>query len=191
MGHNNTRTKNNKKDTDVRERSDIEKRQRTTHKNVEEKKKANKKAAERKKTSKATHKEMMEAKTMGSLSGIASLRRSGDILIQDVDTHKVITSAFTVGPLSLEVSKSYGKGRSKSVRTATAVTEVMNGTMQLKVKADGSAHVKKVVFRNPESVEVKGTITDKRSRSDYYLRNSVRRSSRLPDMSSKSPPLSG
>ena len=45
----------------------------------------------------------------------------------------------------------------------------------MQVKADGSAHVKKVVFRNPDSVEVTGSLTDKRARSDSYLRNSVKR----------------
>merc|ERR1719445_2117227 len=146
------------------------------HKTAEEKRKANKKAAEKKPTpQKITARDMREAKTMGSLAGIASLRRSGDVMIQDVEDHKVITSTFTVGPLSLEVSNTYGKGRSKHVRTAKAVTEVMYGTMQLKVKADGSAHVRKVVFRNPESVEVAGSVTDNRQRSDTYLRNSVKK----------------
>merc|ERR1719445_1233544 len=135
-----------------------------------------KKAAEKKPTpQKITARDMREAKTLGSLAGIASLRRSGDVMIQDVEDHKVITSTFAVGPLSLEVSKTYKNGKSKSVRTAKAVTEVMYGTMQLKVKLDGTAHVKKVVFRNPESVEVAGSVTDSRQRSDTYLRNSVKR----------------
>ena len=47
-----------------------------------------------------------EAKSMGSLSGIATLRRSGDVSVEDDETHKVMTSVFTVGPLQLEVSKS-------------------------------------------------------------------------------------
>merc|ERR1719431_2065217 len=121
------------------------------------------------------NKEIREAKTMGSLAGIATLRRSGDVLIEDVETHKIVSSTFTVGPLALEVSKTYGKGQARTVRTAKAVTEEMFGTMQIKVKPDGSAHVKKVVFKNPENVEVNGSITDKRQRSDTYLRNSVKR----------------
>jgi len=159
-----------------KERSDNEKKSnKKAHKTAEEKRKANKKAAEKKDTPKITMKDMRDAKTLGSLAGIASLRRSGDVVVQDVEDHKVITSTFTVGPLSLEVSKTYKNGKSKSVRTAKAVTEVMYGTMQLKVKLDGSAHVKKVVFKNPESVEVAGSVTDSRQRSDTYLRNSVKR----------------
>jgi hypothetical protein len=43
---------------------------------------------------------------MGSLSGIATLRREGDVEVLNSDSHKVITSSFSVGPLQLEVSKS-------------------------------------------------------------------------------------
>ena len=42
---------------------------------------------------------------MGSLAGIATLRRSGDVVVADEESHKVVTSTFTVGPLQLEVSK--------------------------------------------------------------------------------------
>ena len=46
-----------------------------------------------------------EAKSMGSLAGIATLRRSGDVVVGDEESHKIVTSTFTVGPLQLEVSK--------------------------------------------------------------------------------------
>merc|ERR1712020_616596 len=95
-----------------------------------------------------------ETKSMGSLAGIATLRRSGDVVVGDEESHKIVTSAFTVGPLQLEVSKTYGEGKARTVRTAKASTDVMSGTMVLKVKPDGSAHVKKVVFKKPEQVDV-------------------------------------
>merc|ERR1712110_1250306 len=94
-----------------------------------------------------------ETKSMGSLAGIATLRRSGDVVVADEESHKVVTSTFTVGPLQLEVSKTYGEGKARTVRTAKASTDVMSGTMVLKVKPDGSAHVKKVVFKKPEQVD--------------------------------------
>jgi len=168
-----------KKQEDRNERSRSDRHQgKNQRKTAEDKKKANQAAAAKKKAQQHTKmnmKQIREAKTMGSLAGIATLRRSGDVMIQDADTHKIVTSTFTVGPLALEVSKTYGRGQARTVRTAKAVTEVMFGTMQIKVKPDGSAHVKKVVFKNPESVEVKGSITDKRQRSDTYLKNSVKR----------------
>merc|ERR1712127_808320 len=106
-----------------------------------------------------------DGKSMGSLAGIATLRRDGDVAVTDEESHKTVTSRFTVGPLQLEVSGTYGQGRERTVRTAKASTDVMTGTMVLKVKPDGSAHVKKVVFEKPEQVDVRGSIT--------YQKNSV------------------
>lgn len=110
---------------------------------------------------------------VGSLSGIATMMRDGDVNVVDEENHKEVTSAFSVGPLQLQVSKIYGKGKARSVKTAKAITDVMSGTLVLKVKADGTAHVKKVVFKKPENVEVKGKLSDNNPRSLNYLRNSV------------------
>merc|ERR1719264_1982638 len=101
-----------------------------------------------------------DEKMMGSLSGIATLRREGDVVVKEEENHKIITSEFNVGPLQLEVSKMYGKGQARTVKSAKAITEVMSGTMTLKVKPDGSAHVKKVVFKEPENVDVKGSLSN-------------------------------
>lgn len=122
---------------------------------------------------KAREDKQADAKSMGSLAGIATLRREGDVEVKDESSHKTVTSSFTVGPLQLEVSKTYGHGKERTVRTAKASTDVMTGTMILKVKPDGSAHVKKVVFQKPEQVDVLGSISDQKKRSDSYLKNSV------------------
>merc|ERR1719264_432909 len=114
-----------------------------------------------------------DEKMMGSLSGIATLRREGDVMVNEEENHKIITSEFNVGPLQLEVSKMYGKGQARTVKSAKAITEVMSGTMTLKVKPDGSAHVKKVVFKEPENVDVKGSLSDNKPRNLRYLKNSV------------------
>jgi len=124
---------------------------------------------------KKDQKDQKESKVMGSLAGIATLRRSGDVTVMDEENHKVVTSSFTVGPLQLEVSKTLGQGKSRTVKTAKATTDVMSGTMILKVKPDGSAHVKKVVFAKPENVDVKGSLSADKPRSITYLKNSVNR----------------
>merc|ERR1711990_1344629 len=95
-----------------------------------------------------------DEKMVGSLSGIATMMRDGDVTVVDEETHKVVTSEFSVGPLQLQVSKIYGRGKARTVKTAKAITDVMSGTLVLKVKPDGTAHVKKVVFKKPENVEV-------------------------------------
>merc|ERR1712241_1008774 len=114
-----------------------------------------------------------EEKMVGSLSGIATMVRDGDVTVVDEETHKVVTSEFTVGPLQLQVSKIYGRGKARTVKTAKAITDVMSGTLVLKVKPDGTAHVKKVVFKKPENVEVKGKLSENNPRSLNSMRNSV------------------
>merc|ERR1711994_45893 len=114
-----------------------------------------------------------DEKMVGSLSGIATMVRHGDVNVVDEETHKVVTSEFSVGPLQLQVSKIYGRGKARTVKTAKAITDVMSGTLVLKVKPDGTAHVKKVVFKKPENVEVKGKLSENDPRSLNYLRNSV------------------
>merc|ERR1711881_514389 len=116
-----------------------------------------------------------ESKVMGSLAGIATLRRSGDVTVMDEENHKKVESKFTVGPLMLEVSKTIGQGRPRTVRTAKATTDVMTGNMVLKVKPDGSAHVLKFVFAKPDHVDVQGSLSDNKPRSITYLKNSVNR----------------
>merc|ERR1712241_565162 len=114
-----------------------------------------------------------EEKMVGSLSGIATMVRDGDVTVVDEETHKVVTSEFSVGPLQLQVSKIYGRGKARTVKTAKAITDVMSGTLVLKVKPDGTAHVKKVVFKKPENVEVKGKLSENNPRSLNSMRNSV------------------
>merc|ERR1739836_131469 len=114
-----------------------------------------------------------EEKMLGSLSGIATLRREGDVMVKDEDNHKIVVSEFSVGPLQLEVSKVYGKGKVRTIKSAKAITDVMSGTMTLKVKPDGTAHVKKVVFKEPENVDVKGSLSNNKPRTLRTLKNSV------------------
>jgi len=125
---------------------------------------------------KQKRKDSDEGKAKGSLSGIATLRRSGPVEITEEEDHKIISSEFTVGPLQLEVSKSFGEAKERRVKTAKASTDVMKGVMVLKVKADGSAHVKKVVFKKPDHVDVSGSLSAKERKSETQLRNSFNRS---------------
>jgi len=137
--------------------------------------KRNKQSNEKKNNQKRKNKSQ-DGKARGSLSGIATLRRSGDVSIVSEEDHKVVTSEFTVGPLQLEVSKSFGDAKQRNTRSAKASTDVMKGVMILKVKPDGSAHVKKVVFKKPDHVDVSGSITEKERKNESQLRNSFNRS---------------
>merc|ERR1712037_852993 len=72
---------------------------------------------------KQKRKDSDEGKAKGSLSGIATLRRSGPVEITEEEDHKIISSEFTVGPLQLEVSKSFGEAKERRVKTAKASTD--------------------------------------------------------------------
>jgi len=156
--------KEGRKEKKEKEDETLERSRRNKHSNDKGKGRHNKKSAEE---------ENGGGKTMGSLAGIATLRRSKDVIVMNSESYKVVKSDFTIGPLQLEVSKTVGKGQARSVKTAKAVTEELSGKMVLKVKPDGSAHVKSVFFHKPEKVEVRGSLGNQKKRSDTYLKNSV------------------
>merc|ERR1712200_38907 len=115
-----------------------------------------------------------EGKVHGSLSGIATLRRAGDVEIYHIGSdQKKLKTEFTVGPLQLQVSKTHGHGSSRSEKTAKATTQNLEGKMVIKVKADGKAFVKSVFFKPPEKVNVKGSLVPQRARSDAFLKRSI------------------
>jgi len=123
------------------------------------------------KNKKKSHKEM------GSLSGIASLKRHGDVKVyKNSEGHEIIHSEFFIGPLSLEVTKSTnGNGKSKNVKVARAVTEKLKGKMVIKVKSDGSATVRSVHFEKPQQVNVRGSLNMKTNESKNLAEKSYAR----------------
>merc|ERR1712026_576845 len=169
------------KRAEKRARKAAKKQERKAAKNSEEgeelsRERRNKQSKGRGSSRKQKKRDSDEGKAKGSLSGIATLRRSGAVEITVEEDHKIISSEFTVGPLQLEVSKSFGEAKERQVKTAKASTDVMKGVMVLKVKADGSAHVKKVVFKKPDHVDVSGSLSAKERKSETQLRNSFNRS---------------
>lgn len=168
-----SRSGQNKKNKKKQTNNKNKKTRNTKNKKSKSSNNKNKKSSNNKARSGNARNNQKDEKMMGSLSGIATLRREGDVMVKEEENHKIITSEFNVGPLQLEVSKMYGKGQARTVKSAKAITEVMSGTMTLKVKPDGSAHVKKVVFKEPENVDVKGSLSDNKPRNLRYLKNSV------------------
>jgi len=162
-----------KKDKNKKDKKDSKKNKSNKGKKQKGKSKGkkNSKKGNRSRSNKKSREE--SEKILGSLSGIATLRRNGDVTVENVDNHKELKSYFHVGPLKLEVSKVYGKGKSRTIRSAKAVTDIMTGVMTLKVKEDGTAHVKKVVFKEPENVDVQGSLSDNKVRSLRSMKKTV------------------
>jgi len=161
----NKRKKNKKKDKKIKKKP-----------NQEQKENGNQRGARSMKMSKESNKSV---KVRGSLSGIATLRRTEDVNIVPGDGFNIITSEFSVGPLQLEVTKSLKEDQERSVRSAKATTDIMTGEMILKVKPDGSARVQKLGFKRPGNVSVEGRVTDKAERAESFLKRSFNKSKGL------------
>jgi len=116
-----------------------------------------------------------QKREMGSLSGIASLKRDGDVSVyRNQEGTDIIKSEFTLGPLSLEVTKTDGGvGKAQNIKIARAVTEKLKGKMVIKVKADGSTHVKSVKFEKPQQVDVRGSLGLKKEESSELATQSI------------------
>ena len=54
-----------------------------------------------------------------------------------------------------------------------SLLSVRVATHSVQVKPDGTAHVKKVVFKEPENVDVKGSLSNNKPRTLRTLKNSV------------------
>jgi len=96
----------------------------------------------------------------GSLHGMSTLKRLGDVSIHIHESHRTISCPFALGPLELKISKTLGSGRKKRTKSATATTDLMLGMMDLKIDRDsGQTEITNVVFDEPGGVSVKGSIT--------------------------------
>merc|ERR1712110_587218 len=99
-----------------------DKRKNKTEENEEVSREKRNKNSNDSKNKQRRKKSQPEPKARGSLSGIATLRRSGDVTISDEEDHKIISSEFAVGPLQLEVSKSFGEAKQRKMKSVGILT---------------------------------------------------------------------
>lgn len=92
-------------------------------------------------------------KAEGSLSGLASLKRVGNVkVISDAEgRNSTIKAKFTLGPLILRVEKSFKKGSVRSVKSATARTNEMIGRIKFSV-LDDRATLMSIKVQQPKQV---------------------------------------
>ena len=109
----NEKEKNKGKDKKKGQKKSDRQKKREMKKALKKREKSSRKVGELSRGKRAKHskgkddkKKTDDGKSMGSLSGVATLRRSGDVKVEDEKTHILVTSLFSVGPLLLEVSKS-------------------------------------------------------------------------------------
>lgn len=95
-------------------------------------------------------------KAEGSLSGLASLKRVGNVkVISDAEgRNSTIKAKFTLGPLTLRVEKSFKRGSVRSVKSATARTNEMIGRIKFSV-LDDRATLMSIKVQQPKQVSIK------------------------------------
>ncbi|XP_045772059.1 acidic repeat-containing protein-like [Maniola jurtina] len=99
---------------------------------------------------KTTEKSKPRAK--GTLYGLSSLRRTGDVAVNIMSDHTTVKSNFAVGPLILRVEKEVG--RKKEIKSATATTAEMMGKLTLRVNNEGVATLHSIKVLQPKQVRV-------------------------------------
>lgn len=92
-------------------------------------------------------------KAEGSLSGLASLKRVGNVkVISDAEgRNSTIKARFTLGPLTLRVEKSFKRGSVRNVKSATARTNEMIGRIKFSV-LDDRATLMSIKVQQPKQV---------------------------------------
>lgn len=92
-------------------------------------------------------------KAEGSLSGLSSLKRVGNVkVVADPEgRNSTIKAKFTLGPLILRVEKSFKRGSVTNVRSATARTNEMIGRIKFSVVND-RATLMSIKVQQPKQV---------------------------------------
>ncbi|XP_073838320.1 ectodermal [Musca autumnalis] len=110
-------------------------------------------------------------KAEGSLSGLASLKRVGNVkVVTDPEgRNSTIKAKFTLGPLILRVEKSIKRGGVENVKSATARTNEMIGRIKFSVVND-RATLMSIKVQQPKQVEVESKDNHDRTREFVWRR---------------------
>ncbi|XP_061402725.1 serine/threonine-protein kinase pakF-like, partial [Musca vetustissima] len=110
-------------------------------------------------------------KAEGSLSGLASLKRVGNVkVVTDPEgRNSTIKAKFTLGPLILRVEKSFKRGGVENVKSATARTNEMIGRIKFSVVND-RATLMSIKVQQPKQVEVESKDNHDRTREFVWRR---------------------
>ncbi|XP_075162467.1 uncharacterized protein LOC142235114 isoform X2 [Haematobia irritans] len=110
-------------------------------------------------------------KAEGSLSGLASLKRVGNVkVVTDPEgRNSTIKAKFTLGPLMLRVEKSIKRGGVENVKSATARTNEMIGRIKFGVVND-RATLMSIKVQQPKQVEVESKDNHDRTREFVWRR---------------------
>lgn len=113
-----------------------------------------------------------EAKARGTLFGLATIKRDGDVAVNIMANHRTVRANFLLGPLTLRVEKDFGRGAKKEIRSATATTEEMHGKLNLRIVNGGAATLHSIKVLQPKQVRVDSSDNHDRTREFVWKKSS-------------------
>uniref|UniRef100_A0A336MC56 CSON014869 protein n=1 Tax=Culicoides sonorensis TaxID=179676 RepID=A0A336MC56_CULSO len=93
----------------------------------------------------------VRASPKGTLYGLSSIKRSGNVKLNQMADYTSVKSNFLLGPLILKVEKQFGKGTKRELRLATATTQEMIGRITLRI-VNGAATLHSIKVQQPKQV---------------------------------------
>lgn len=93
----------------------------------------------------------VRASPKGTLYGLSSIKRSGNVKVNQMADYTSVKSNFLLGPLILKVEKQFGKGTKRELRLATATTQEMIGRITLRI-VNGAASLHSIKVQQPKQV---------------------------------------
>lgn len=93
----------------------------------------------------------LRASPKGTLYGLSSIKRTGNVKVNQMADYTSVKSNFLLGPLVLKVEKQFGKGNKRELRLATATTQEMLGRITLRI-VNGAATLHSIKVQQPKQV---------------------------------------
>merc|ERR1712080_140579 len=108
---------------------------------------------------------------VGVLSGLSSLKRVGDVIVQGEPGNSDIVADFT-GPVNLVAIRKLGKG--KKQRRSKATVNELKGRMIIRF-SEGSSQISDIILYKPDDVAVDGALTKgKKKKTNSIMMKKVR-----------------
>jgi len=109
---------------------------------------------------------------VGVLSGLSSLKRVGDVIVQGEPGNSDIVADFTAGPVNLVAIRKLGKG--KKQRRSKATVNELKGRMIIRF-SEGSSQISDIILYKPDDVAVDGALTKgKKKKTNSIMMKKVR-----------------
>lgn len=139
--------------SDDRRRSVSHKRN-SSHSSASKKNKSShrrKTSTKRQPLTKQTSSGQKKSRARGTLYGLSTLRRQGNVRVNVMGDYTTVKSNFVLGPLVLKVEKAFGRGSKRELKSATATTTQMIGRISLRI-INGAATLHSIKVQQPKQV---------------------------------------